>query len=82
MNRYPPRKSAHHARVPALIPVATRARKNGWTTRRQAAFLAALAITGAVSEAARRVSMARETAYRLRRREGAERPKAAQFRAS
>ena len=72
MKRYPPRKPAHHARVPAFLPVATRARKDGWTARRQAAFLAALAITGSVSEAARRVSMARESAYRLRRREGAE----------
>ena len=71
MKRYPPRKPAHHARVPAFVPVATRARKDGWTARRQAAFLAALAITGSVSEAARRVSMARESAYRLRRREGA-----------
>ena len=72
MKRYPPRRPAHHARVPAFLPVATRARKDGWTARRQAAFLAALAITGSVGEAARRVSMARETAYRLRRREGAE----------
>ena len=72
MKRYSPRKPAHHARVPAFVPVATRARKDGWTVRRQAAFLAALAITGSVGEAARRVSMARETAYRLRRREGAE----------
>ena len=72
MKRYPPRKPADHARVPAFLPVATRARKNAWTARRQAAFLAALAITGSVSTAARRVSMARETAYRPRRREGAE----------
>ena len=72
MKRYPSRKPAHHARVPAFLPVATRARKDGWTARRQAAFLAALAITGSVGESARRVSMARETAYRLRRREGAE----------
>ena len=72
MKRYSPRKPAHHARVPAFVPVATRARKDGWTARRQAGFLAALAITGSVSEAARRVSMARESAYRLRRREGAE----------
>lgn len=35
---------------------------------RQAAFLGALAETGSVSEAARRVGMARETAYRLRAR--------------
>ena len=72
MKRYPPRKPAHHARVPAFLPVVTRARKDGWTARRQAAFLAALAIAGSVCEAARRVSMARESAYRLRRREGAE----------
>ncbi|WP_195908559.1 hypothetical protein [Novosphingobium sp. Gsoil 351] len=72
MKRYSPRKPAHHPRVPAFVPVATRSRKDGWTARRQAAFLAALAITGSVCEAARRVSMARETAYRLRRREGAE----------
>ena len=72
MKRYTPRKPAHHARVPAFVPVVTRARRDGWTARRQAAFLAALAIGGSVSEAARRVSMARETAYRLRRREGAE----------
>ena len=82
MKRYPSRKPAHHARVPAFVPVATRTRKDGWTARRQAAFLAALAITGSVSEAARRVSMARDSAYRLRRREGAERAKAGQFRAS
>lgn len=72
MKRYPSRKAAHHARVPAFVPVAARSRKDGWTARRQAAFLAALAITGSVSEAARRVSMARETVYRLRRRAGAE----------
>jgi hypothetical protein len=72
MKRYPPRKPAHHPRVPAFVPVASRSRKDGWTARRQAAFLAALAIGGSVAEAARRVSMARETAYRLRRRPGAE----------
>ena len=38
----------------------------------QAAFLAALALTGSVPQAARRVAMAGETAYRLRRRAGAE----------
>jgi molybdenum-dependent DNA-binding transcriptional regulator ModE len=45
-----------------------RARTDGWTPERQAAFLGALAETGSVSAAARRVGMARETAYRLRRR--------------
>lgn len=72
MKRYRPRKPARHARVPAFVPVPTRRRKDGWSARCQAAFLAVLAITGSVSEAARRVSMARETAYRLRRRRGAE----------
>jgi hypothetical protein len=72
MKRYPRRKPAHHPRVPAFVPVTGRSRKDGWTARRQAAFLAALAITRSISAAARRVSMARETAYRLRRREGAE----------
>ncbi len=48
-----------------------RHRTDGWTPARQAAFLGALAETGSVVEAARRVGMARETAYRLRRRPGA-----------
>lgn len=39
---------------------------------KQAAFLGALAETGSVCAAARRVGMARETVYRLRRRPGAE----------
>ena len=72
MKRYPPRKPARHVRVPAFVPVPTRARADGWTPARQAEFLAALALTRSVSAAARRVSMARETAYRLRRRAGAE----------
>jgi hypothetical protein len=38
---------------------------------KQAAFLGALAVTGSVSEAARRVGMSRQTACRLRRRPGA-----------
>ena len=72
MKRYPPPKPARHLRVPAFVPVPTRARADGWTPARQAAFLAALALTRSVSAAARRVAMARETAYRLRRRKGAE----------
>jgi hypothetical protein len=72
MKRYPPRQAARHPRVPAFSPVPGRKRGDGWTPRRQAAFLAELALTGSVSEAARRVAMARETAYRLRRRRGAE----------
>jgi hypothetical protein len=72
MRTYPraKRRRPRHARVPAFLPVPLRARADGWTPRRQAAFLAALAITRSVSAAARRVGMARETAYRLRRRAG------------
>lgn len=64
-------RRARHIRVPAFLPVPLRARADGWTALRQAAFLGALAETGSVREAARRVGMARETAYRLRRRPGA-----------
>lgn len=66
MKRYsppPPRR-----RVPAFVPVPLRARADGWTPLRQAEFLGHLAATGSVAQAARAVSMARETAYRLRAR--------------
>lgn len=68
--RKPPRKPPR--RVPAFAPVRSRARKDGWEALRQAEFVGALAETGSVSAAARRVGMARESAYRLRGREGAE----------
>ena len=73
MKRYPPRRRPpRHPRVPAFVPVPSRARRDGWTTARQAAFLGELALTRSVSQAARRVGMARETAYRLRDRIGGE----------
>ncbi|WP_054530503.1 hypothetical protein [Erythrobacter sp. SG61-1L] len=74
MKHYPRRspRRARHARVPAFSPVPLRARADGWTPARQAAFLAALAITRCVAKAAQRVKMARETAYRLRARPGAD----------
>jgi len=74
MKHYPPpiRRRARHIRVPAFSPVPLRARSDGWTPARQAGFLAALALTRSVSEAARRVGMARENAHRLRRKPGAE----------
>lgn len=74
MKRYPAvrRRKAHHPRVPPFVPVPLRARADGWTAERQARFLAELAITRSVSAAARAVRMARETAYRLRSRPGAE----------
>jgi hypothetical protein len=58
--------------VPAFVPVPLRTRADGWTALRQAEFLGWLAETRSVAEAARRVNMARETAYRLRRKPGAE----------
>ena len=74
MKTYRPqrRRKAHHPRVPAFLPVPQRARRDGWTPARQARFLAHLAITRSVVAAARKVGMARETAYRLRAKPGAE----------
>ena len=45
-----------------------RERQDGWTPARQAEFLRVLAATHCVSEAARRVGMSRQSAYRLRNR--------------
>jgi len=61
-----------HRRIAAFAPVPLRRRAGGWSPARQAAFLAQLALTGSVREAARRVRMSRETAYRLRGKPGAE----------
>lgn len=58
--------------APAFAPVPGRARRDGWTTERQGVFIAALARTGCVGRAALAAGMSRESAYRLRRREGAE----------
>ena len=61
-----------YARVPPFLPVPLRARADGWTPERQALFIGLLAETGSVAEAARRVGMGRESAWRLRRRALAE----------
>src|SRR5687768_5243887 len=61
-------------RMPAFHPVPVRTRTDGWTPLRQAEFIGMLAETGSVSAAAAFAGMARETAYRLRRR-----PEAAEF---
>lgn len=66
-----PARRRGHCRVPAFSPVPLRARADGWTPTRQAAFLGALAVTGSVRDAARAVGMSRETAYRLRGKPGA-----------
>src|ERR1043165_7575042 len=44
-------------------------RRDGWTVRRQLAFLTVLQRTRSVTEAAKAAGMSRESAYRLRRRE-------------
>ncbi|MBA3898247.1 MAG: hypothetical protein H0X36_14180 [Sphingomonadaceae bacterium] len=52
----------------SFAPVAVRARHDGWTTERQIEFIKALAECGCVADAARRVGISAESAYRLRRR--------------
>lgn len=61
-----------YLRIPAFVPVPLRSRRDGWTPARQGEFIGWLAETGSVSEAAARVGCARESAYRLRRRDGGE----------
>ena len=57
-----------YRRVPAFAPVPVRARHDGWSAARQGAFIGWLAQTGSVAQAAARVGLSRESAYRLRRR--------------
>jgi hypothetical protein len=54
----------------AFTPVPARARHDGWTARRQRAFIAALAELGIVSAAAKSVGMSPKSAYALRARAG------------
>ena len=51
------------------VPVPVRARYDGWTVEKQCAFVEALAETGIVEDACRRVGMSRTSADHLRRRE-------------
>jgi len=53
---------------PSFTPVPVRARRDGWTVERQYAFIQALAETGIVEEACRRVGMSRTAADNLRKR--------------
>lgn len=69
--RFIPRWPAY-LRLPDFAPVPMRGRGDGWTPVRQGDFIGFLAQTGSVAEAARQVGMSRESAYRLRRREGAQ----------
>lgn len=59
--------------LPDFTPVPlTRHRHDGWTPERQRGFIAALAQTGVVAQAARSVGMSSASAYNLRRRPHAE----------
>lgn len=59
--------------LPDFTPVPlTRHRHDGWTPERQRGFIAALARTGVVAQAARSVGMSSASAYNLRRRPHAE----------
>lgn len=49
------------------VPVLRKPRKDGWTPQRQVDFIAALADTGCVVEAARAAAMSPSSCYRLRR---------------
>lgn len=69
-SKAPPRWPAYR-RIPPFVPVPLRGRRDGWTLVRQGEFIGWLAQTGCVAEAAARVGCSRESAYRLRRREGA-----------
>ncbi|MXO91096.1 helix-turn-helix domain-containing protein [Pontixanthobacter aquaemixtae] len=60
------------ARPPAFHPVPLRDRKDGWAPIKQAEFIGYLAETRSVAKAARLVGRSRESAYRLRRKPGAE----------
>ncbi|MEA3034810.1 MAG: hypothetical protein QOH04_569 [Sphingomonadales bacterium] len=57
---------------PLFDPVPGRARRDGWTPKRQRAFIDALAGGMGAGAAARAVGMSKQTAYALRRRPGAE----------
>ncbi len=69
-----PKTPAHRVRrkPPFFHPVPLRHRRDGWSEVGQCAFLAQLYLTGSVTAAAQAVGMSRMSAYRLRRREGAE----------
>jgi hypothetical protein len=55
-----------------FTPVPLRPRHDGWTPEKQAAFITALAESGCVEEACKRVGMHRSTAYELRARRNSE----------
>lgn len=58
--------------LPDFTPVPRKYRYDGWTDERQRAFIDALADTGSVKAACRRINMSQVSAYYLRRQPGAE----------
>jgi hypothetical protein len=66
------RRRRFRGRIPAILPAEVNSRHDGWTVPKQGHFIGFLAETGSVSEAAKRVGMSRNAAYRLRARPGAE----------
>jgi len=72
----PPRLAAMLECLPldrlAFTPVPVQARRDGWSTARQTGFIHRLALCGDVGASARGVGMSRESAWRLRKRAGAE----------
>ena len=77
MQNRTPASPAGRAPVPAFTPVPRRDRCDGWTPDRQRAVIDALAELGSVSRAAKRINMAAEGAYMLRRAPGADEFRAA-----
>ncbi len=65
-------QSRRISRIPAFTPVPLRPRADGWSPVRQAEFIGLLAQTRCVKQAAGQVGMSRDSAYRLRRKPGAE----------
>jgi hypothetical protein len=71
----PPAELDAHGFDPAdykWVPVLRKPRADGWTPQRQVDFIAALADTGCVEQAAREVGLSVMSCYRLRRAPGAE----------
>ena len=69
--------SASDKQLVPFAPVQLRPRHDGWTPDKQVAFIEALAESGCVDEACKRVGMHRSSAYELRTRK-----KAGSFRAA
>lgn len=67
-----PPQPASHALVESYTPVPDSGRSDGWSAERQRAFLSTLADSGSIVQAAAAAGMATQSAYRLRRRAGAE----------